>query len=642
MKLIKNFFALISFLLLSFLLVGFFKELDQQFLYHTDQILTISTWDQKSNKKTIFKGLDQETKKQKINLYKSTSSVDQSNTIKYIYPFIGDKKLKNDFHNFDISKKNRIISFSQLQKRDIRGEYFVRGEVNKQKFLKILKKLGLSGNFINVNFPRFFSSYMCQEGILLSIFALLLISFLIFLHERSANFKAYAIKRLHGYSIFKIFIDDLKKSTIYFLLLPSCAAIVTFLFLLISPYHGQLLFFLKWLIIAYSVLTILLLMLNLLSYASLSLIDVSQMVKGKRPYKILRSIALGSKFAMILIVFLLLIQNVASLSDLKKIQKHNEIWRKVDNYYSLYFAPFITGNKEYGDVAEKFNRLFAEEEKYGAILIKNNNASNPKKDNFEPTNGNVLIVNNNFVSLYRKFDKNIFAGKRINQQKTINLFLPTKAQRKKTAIEKNFIDLFQFEKGDPNQSAAVSFSAKNMNKDYYIFAFNSRASIDQPYADSPLIALIQNQSVQRYFYYAAATNGGIIFKDYQHLRNSLDKYGLSHYISGITSFKDDVADQISSLDKEIFLLTITIILVIFVLVLSIIMDIGEYFQQNKKLILIRKLHGYSLIKQHGTHLSLSLGSSGLMFALLISTPVWQLSTFNCSYFFNRRISGFSG
>ncbi|PDH86218.1 hypothetical protein AO463_04265, partial [Oenococcus oeni] len=80
MKLIKNFFALISFLLLSFLLVGFFKELDQQFLYHTDQILTISTWDQKSNKKTIFKGLDQETKKQKINLYKSTSSVDQSNT----------------------------------------------------------------------------------------------------------------------------------------------------------------------------------------------------------------------------------------------------------------------------------------------------------------------------------------------------------------------------------------------------------------------------------------------------------------------------------------------------------------------------------------------------------------------------------
>ncbi|WP_143805081.1 DUF1430 domain-containing protein, partial [Oenococcus oeni] len=71
-------------------------------------------------------------------------------------------------------------------------------------------------------------------------------------------------------------------------------------------------------------------------------------------------------------------------------------------------------------------------------------------------------------------------------------------------------------------------------------------------------------------------------------------------------------------------------------------DIGEYFQQNKKLILIRKLHGYSLIKQHGTHLSLSLGSSGLMFALLISTPVWQLSTFNCSYFFNRRISGFSG
>ncbi|OIM39772.1 bacteriocin, partial [Oenococcus oeni] len=419
---------------------------------------------------------------------------------------------------------------------------------------------------------------MCQEGILLSIFALLLISFLIFLHERSANFKAYAIKRLHGYSIFKIFIDDLKKSTIYFLLLPSCAAIVTFLFLLISPYHGQLLFFLKWLIIAYSVLTILLLMLNLLSYASLSLIDVSQMVKGKRPYKILRSIAFGSKFAMILIVFLLLIQNVASLSDLKKIQKHNEIWRKVDNYYSLYFAPFITGNKEYGDVAEKFNRLFAEEEKYGAILIKNNNASNPKKDNFEPTNGNVLIVNNNFVSLYRKFDKNIFAGKRINQQKTINLFLPTKAQRKKTAIEKNFIDLFQFEKGDPNQSAAVSFSAKNMNKDYYIFTFNSRASIDQPYADSPLIALIQNQSVQRYFYYAAATNGGIIFKDYQHLRNSLDKYGLSHYISGITSFKDDVADQISSLDKEIFLLTITIILVIFVLVLSIIMDIGEYFQ----------------------------------------------------------------
>ena len=98
-----------------------------------------------------------------------------------------------------------------------------------------------------------------------------------------------------------------------------------------------------------------------------------------------------------------------------------------------------------------------------------------------------------------------------------------------------------------------------------------------------------------------------MFKDYENTNKYLKEYGLEDVVSGVTNYKDIVLKDFEDLNLKILIVSISILLSFITLVLTIIFDIQQYFEKNIKFLMIRKIHGFNLIKNNSKYLLLSNG-----------------------------------
>ncbi|HDJ2326157.1 TPA: DUF1430 domain-containing protein, partial [Staphylococcus aureus] len=243
--------------------------------------------------------------------------------------------------------------------------------------------------------------------------------------------------------------------------------------------------------------------------------------------------------------------------------------------------------------------LIKKSEQLGGLLLKNNNIANPDKNNYIPENGNVFFINNNFLNFYKNINHDF---KMIdNHSDKINVFIPPRLQYQKSEIQKNHQGWIDFQK-QQNKKVDVQVLSKNVS----VFSFDRTTNLKFGYLDSPIVMLLTLDDLTGDFYLAAVSQGGYLFKDLDTLKQLLKDNHLEEEISGITNYKDSVLNELNETKTKMIITIVTIIINVFILLIATVFETIQYFSWNKKQLLLRKIHGYSLFSSNVRYLTISI------------------------------------
>lgn len=127
-----------------------------------------------------------------------------------------------------------------------------------------------------------------------------------------------------------------------------------------------------------------------------------------------------------------------------------------------------------------------------------------------------------------------------------------------------------------------------------------------------------------YFHYSTISQAKVLFKDFQKVKENLKQFELENNISGITNYKDHVVKTFQEIRTKSIYVSLSMFLGILTLLFTIIFDVQQYFEQNKKKLLVQKMHGFSIINNHIYYLLISNGLVaviGIMLTVIFSSEM---------------------
>lgn len=294
-----------------------------------------------------------------------------------------------------------------------------------------------------------------------------------------------------------------------------------------------------------------------------------------------------------------MIENTSVIKDLNKIKETEKYWKVLDDYYTIEFAPYHETKQSLIDNMVRSEQLVkASEAENNAILFKPKGDS-ADSDNFSPDEGNVILVNDQFWSIYHKrFQPDIPIK---NQKNNVEVIIPQKFHEVRNEINQAYHSWFEFVQNKNNKENKLSIQFINKN-DYRIFTFDARDSRHLSFIEAPNIVNIQASDLSNDFYYAMISQGGYLFKNYDALVKNIEKYHLDGEISGITNYKDSVMEMYHENNLKLTVLNFSQIIIAIILVIIILFDVKYYFEQHRKLLVIKKLYGYSTLRANYKYL----------------------------------------
>lgn len=592
MKKFKLFLDFSTLLLISGLLFLFFFKENEEIIPESSNILTISNWDKSNSKSKVLDVIESGAKNQNIQIIKSVKDFDNK---KEFFVF-NSKRNNSDF----IRNKTSLLTPSDLLNREIKGKYYIIGEhFNVEELTSELKKAGLTSEVEYINRNILFFELVIDNDLLVPFIFLGVLYLLYFLYDRGYNLKFYAIQKLHGFSTTRIIFHNIHIKIIYWLVLTTIFFIANILIIHIANLELDFLMFIRRFIVLLFVFACITTLLWLISYSLLLKLSIPLTLKGKKGYKFSIFMGTFTKCIMVLILSFLLAQNLNAYTKLKNIYDSEKIWQKLDNYYTLEISPNIRNSEEKQILETNIYNLIKKSEQLGGLLLKNNNIANPDKNNYIPENGNVFFINNNFLNFYKNINHDF---KRIvNHSDKINVFIPPRLQYQKSEIQKNHQGWIDFQK-QQNKKVDVQVLSKNVS----VFSFDRTTNLKFGYLDSPIVMLLTPDDLTGDFYLAAVSQGGYLFKDLDTLKQLLKDNHLEEEISGITNYKDSVLNELNETKTKMIITIVTIIINVFILLIATVFETIQYFSWNKKQLLLRKIHGYSLFSSNVRYLTISI------------------------------------
>ncbi|WP_367121205.1 hypothetical protein [Staphylococcus capitis] len=211
------------------------------------------------------------------------------------------------------------------------------------------------------------------------------------------------------------------------------------------------------------------------------------------------------------------------------------------------------------------------------FLIRSNNIYNPKIHNYNPYSGNILYVNQNFLKLYSK--DIISIQTLLDKPQTIEIILPKEQAKAFHKIKDEFIEWSYFQNEFKKKLNIEVINSKNNNN---IFSYDNRTENSYKFLRSPVIVILNSKDLADDFYYASLSQGAYLFKNYNHIEESLNRLHLKNYVSGITSYTDSIEKNLRGTNIKLIIVTFSGLLLMIVGIITIIFDIQYYFEQNKK------------------------------------------------------------
>ena len=160
-----------------------------------------------------------------------------------------------------------------------------------------------------------------------------------------------------------------------------------------------------------------------------------------------------------------------------------------------------------------------------------------------------------------------------------------------------------------------------LNHENDVFSFDRLTELQFKYLKSPIIVILNPADLGGNFYTAAISQGGYVFKGFDEISRAVKVYGLEDDVNGITNYKDSVLDELNKMKIQMLIVLATMLSNIIVLIMSTLFETMQYFHWNKKVLLLKKIHGFSSLKSNVNYL---LGTTVLgIFIIMSITIVFQ-------------------
>lgn len=598
MKIFKLILDIVTLLMIAMLIFVYSIKESEEIIPGSDAALSIDSWDQRVNKAEIFKKIKEIGDKENISIYKEIHENTKDDK-KYLYTFNKDKAdvFQNDFIE--------SVSYDHALSKDVRGNYFIIGDDNgNSRLVDVLKENGVESQLYHMNRPLAFIELIMDEGLIFPILSLIIIYIFYYLHNASMNYKSFGIKRLHGYEFTDIMLQRLKPGIAYYILLLLIFYPLVILMLFIVNPHFNKLYYLSIL----SIGILIYLFINGLIYFSSYILyvktNIPLIIKGKRPFMVLRLFTLLTKGIILIVLSLLLIQNLGLANDIKKIKSTEKYWDKLDDYYILEIAPVHLPEDEEIEMAKKLEKMVQHTEKYeNSLLIYQNNISNPSIEDLNLDTGNILVINDNFKQLYG----DVFNQYPLNStgKDEVDVLLPPETLESQNDIENNIKEWINIQQD--NGAVSKSLNVTRAKDDYSIYNYDTRTELTNSFSHNPLVIKAKAEDLGYYFHYSTISQAKVLFKDFQKVKENLKQFELENNISGITNYKDHVVKTFQEIRTKSIYVSLSMFLGILTLLFTIIFDVQQYFEQNKKKLLVQKMHGFSIINNHVYYLLISNG-----------------------------------
>ncbi|MFB2003774.1 DUF1430 domain-containing protein [Staphylococcus aureus] len=588
-------------LLISTLLFLYTYKENEQSLPNSKYLVEVTEWNHKYNKQDIFNTITKFAEKEHIAIYKVMPNYQNKKINKDIYVF--NPTQQTSIHSFNSTQKYNYINEQALIKRDVKGDYIITDHLFNDKELKgILKSKGVTIETYHLDRVMMVIGFITEMNLTIPIIALLLVYLLYYIYDKNIHFKEYAVKALHGYTLPKMIFENFGLKSTYWIILFIIQVIITNTILLLLNYNGNLKLYMIRLSVITGTFILIISLINLWTYLILLNLNIANMIKGELHFKTIRLINTFTKGILLALLAIVIIQNMVVITDLNKIKETEKYWKILDDYYAIEFAP-SAGNE---DVQNKrmiaSHQLIKDSEKHNnTILVKVNNPQSVK-NNYSPYEGNVMFVNQTFWKLYNKYYQ---TGLSLPDNKNmVEILLPNQYRYSLKDVKKEYQEWFHTLKDKHNKDGKLNISLTSRDN-YHIFSFNNREIKDLMLISAPIIINVQSTDLWDDFYYAMTSQGGYLFKDYDALVKSIKKYNLENDVSGVTNYKDIIMEEYRDNNIKLVIYLFSEMIIAITTVIIIIFDVKYYFDQNKKRILIEKIHGYSPLRSNYKYLWVS-------------------------------------
>ncbi|MCW8106380.1 bacteriocin-associated protein [Lactobacillus mulieris] len=583
-------FTIIS-IVAFFLLSTVIRQYDLETIPGEQNVIKVYGDKQKANKAQVFFELKKVARKGHYQLTLIRQNTINNSVTKSIYVFNSDLP-----YNASLYRNSAVKQFSskEVELLDLKGEYYT--NASSSEFVKLQSKLTDYGLKFEVGKDDFWKVAFFNENILnyllifISVFA---IFFTVSVMEKVANLKKYAILRLNGWNFFKILVRDLLDISRPFAIILSALIII---FGVVTSWEMNLtgiIFFAKYGLILELVLLIFALLLELLSYFPLLLAKLGAAIKGQTYSAALTAVSYLLKIVLLIVVFFNLFILYSSVKNLHDDQNIMNMWISRGSGYTIQYG--------YVDPQDR-----AEEDKLGnltkklvaknsdVIISRTNQEYHPASNNFDVTNGNVLIINKNFLK-YNKLED--LTGKDLYklryQAKTLYVFVPITHKSKLSEIKKNVVDYTSFQQElSGRKGQKLNFEYILIKNPGQVFNYLIVKEISDSISTNPVF-IVDSGLLSNDFYFSSATKGMIQFKNLQKLKTQLSQLGLQSYIVGITDAKTRLSNFNITISRKLTILSLTIVLSIGQLFFLMIFIASSFLQKERPRMAIRKVFGIS-------------------------------------------------
>ena len=644
-----------SIIIVSFLSIKQFEYLQFQSFNNVDQQeewqINVESGAHQKNKSENFQLLKAAALEAEVNLQRISYERDERNKDKVVYyvvlfdpeQYFEKLKLKSgrfldvnsgseEFlstvqtnHKDQVGKLEIFRSFDPIEirpmsaaekTRDIKGTYTVSGKKNADKLKNKLADYGFTVDVSREQGHSLMTHYPYQDMLNKASVILYLLILLALLYDVTINYKDIAVRMMFGHNFWQIGSYLLRKYMKIFLL----SLTIGFLGLLFYLYfYNQfqelslfLVFWLKNMIPFIIIITVIF----IATWIGTKSIHISQMIKNKKPIKLLFLLNIAVRFIISIFLVLGLQQALSTLFGLKNTVDTQEKWSLLKDYSYLGVIanndPGLFRFLEEEKQREQFQQFYKELESQGAFFISpsayylNGSSDMPLNPNPWGMDGMKVEINKNYLSINPIFDTNnkqvVFSDH--VEKNVITVLVPIKFKEHESEIKASIINDY---KGiyHLKEEESVLVDILYVQNEQSYFTFSTNMAEDKHYEILDPIAVIVNHEFDPlilanhismgYGYYTKNSGNEHPFAMTQ---DTLTKYGLEEIWQPISVAYSSVELKLAN-DKEVLQLS-TAYCALFLLlgILLLFFSSMYYLEINKQVLALQWIFGYSFFEKH--------------------------------------------
>ncbi|QFQ28854.1 FtsX-like permease family protein [Bacillus thuringiensis] len=516
------------------------------------------------------------------------------------------------FHTFDPIEIRPMIAAEKT--KDIKGAYTLNGKMNAEKLKKIAFENGFTVRISKEQAQSSITPYPYQDMMYKASFILCLLIALAMLYDVINNYKEIAVRYLLGYNFWQIGVYLFRKYIKVFLSSLSMGFLGLLVYLYFYNEFQQLFPFLSFWLSNIIPFILIISLIFIVTWLGTKTINISQMIKNKKPIKLLFYINIIIRFILAIFLILGLQQGISSFLGLKNTVDKEKKWALLKDYsYLGIVSESEPGILKSQNEEEKrhFQQLYKELESQGAIYISPSSYYMDIPEIPVPLNpwgmdGKRVEINKNYLSVNPiiGIDNKQLEIPDPSNSNEITVIVPTKFEKYesdiKRTLEKDYTGIYNATDSTP---PSVNILYVKNDQSYFTFSTNMAEKNNYEITD-PIAIIVNSQFDPRTLARSMSMGYGYYTKnsgDEDHFRltrDTLKKYNVDEIWQPISVAYSNVELKIAN-NKELLQLA-TVYCSLFVILVAVLLFFSSiyYLEMNKKSLALQWIFGYTFFEKH--------------------------------------------